>query len=666
MTNDFDRLFDVARLALATRNWAQAATAFERCVQIRPESAPAWGNLSIAYWRLEDTTRQLEAARRAVKADPRLPVAWLVLSEAWRAVGRSDEALRAAQRGLKLSPSEPMLLECAAKAHYGLGQRKKAIEAARRAIRYTPFFNSLMHGLIGDCFANLRKWDAALKEYQSVIENRSPTPGVIGEPPTVSAWRGKGGVYLLRGIATRNNDDLREAIGSFEQVLEWNARDVKSWGGIGVANRFLDRNEASLDAIDRAIRFGGKDYYLTLERGLTLSELGRDHEAAEELDAAAENAVDPAVRSTALTYRPLALYKVGRHDEAIAACDRAIGEGVENSVVWNTRAIVWLHRKEYDRTEKDLTRAHELAPDDPVVINNLGWLAIEREDYGKGDRLIDQGLSAWRTQAAPVAAKLWVAKYLSLFRQGRFGDINALAARARRELESSPELLKRVLRDMEEARLTNTLSLAVNRIEELETAIEAMRVETGLRPDVLRRRLAEFESLLNKPGVREEEIKQFLKSEASRPIFSLECVRFHTEHELGAEFQADFVLEFPERRYVMVEIENPNRRLYTGRGQPTADLAHARQQVEDWQQWVEENNAYAQNRLPGCVSPEGLVIIGRRGSLTPADRSRLTRSNINTRGRLTIRTYDDLLESASAVVANLEAAQSPPAAGQGP
>jgi tetratricopeptide (TPR) repeat protein len=665
MTNDFDRLFDIAQLALATRNWAQAAAGFERCVQLRPDSAPAWGNLSIAYWRLGDTTRQLEAARRAIKAGPRLPPAWLVLSEAWRAVGREDEALRAAQTGLKLSPSEPTLLESAATAQRRLGHPKKAIEAARRAIRYTPFFNSLMHALIGDCFRGLRQWAAALKQYQSVIENQSPTPGVVGEPPTVSAWRGKGVVYLLRGIATRNNGDLREAIGSFEQVLEWNARDVKSWGGIGVANRFLDRNEASLDAIDRAIRFGGKDDYLALQRGLTLSELGRDHEAVEELDAAAENAVDPAVRSEALTYRPLALGKLGRHDETIAACDRAISEGVENPVVWNTRAIVWLHRKEYDRAEKDLTRAHELAPDDPVVINNLGWLAIERGDYDKGDRLIDQALSAWRTQAGSVAANLWVAKYLSLFRQERFAELNALAARARRELESTPELLKRVLEEMEEARLTNTLSLAVNRIEELETAIEAMRAETGLRPELLRHRLAEFESLLNKPGVREEEIKQFLKSEASRPIFSLECVRFHTEHELGAEFQADFVLEYSGQRYVMVEIENPNRRLYTRRGQPTAELAHARQQVEDWQQWVEENNPYAQKRLPGCVSPEGQVIIGRRSSLTTEHQTRLARSNVNTRGRLMIRTYDDLLESARAVVANIEATQPPPTAGQG-
>lgn len=659
MTDDFDHLFDIAHLALVAKEWANAAAGFERCVQLRPDFASAWANLSIAYWRLGDATRQLEAARRAVKADPRLPAAWLVLSEAWGAVGRNDEALRAAQRGLKLAPSESMLLESAAKPQLALGHPKKAIEVARRAIRYTPFFNSLMHTLIGDCFADLRKWDAALREYESVIENKSPTPEVIGGPAAVLAWHGKGRVYLVRGVATRNNDDLREAIRSFEQVLEWNSRDVKSWGGIGVANRFLGHYDASLEAIDRAIQFGAKDAYLALQRGLTLSDLDRDAEALEELDFAADNSRDVHIHREVLTYRPLALYRLGRLDDTVAACDQAISDGVENSVVWNTRALVWFHRKEYDKAEKNLARAHELAPDDPVVISNLGWVAIEREDYEKGDRLIDQALSAWQTQAWPVAVQLWVAKYLSLFRQERLGEIEALVERARRELRSSPDVLKRLMEDMEKARLTNALSLAVGRIEELETAMQAVRAGTGVRPEVLRRRLDEFESLLDKPGVHEEEIKQFLKSEASRFIFGLECVRFHTEHELGAEFQADFVLQYSDARYVMVEIENPNRRLYTKRGQPTADLAHARQQVEDWQQWVEENNAYAQKQLPGCVLPEGLIVIGRRRSLTTTDQTRLTRSNINTRGRLTIRTYDDLLESARAVVANLEAAQPP-------
>ncbi len=665
MTDDFDQLFDIAHLALATRNWARAAASFEKCVQLRPDFAPAWANLSIAYWRLGDGKRQLNAAKRAIDADPRLPGAWLVLSEAWGAAARSDEALRAAQTGLKLSPSEPLLLESAAKAHYGLGRSKKAIDAARRAIRYTRHFNSLMHVLIGDCLANLGKWEAALKEYQNVIQNKSPTPGVVGEPAAVSAQRGKARVHLTRGLAIRSKDDLREAIRCFEQVLEWNPRDVKSWGGIGVASRFLGRYDASLEAIDRAIEFGAKDAYLALQRGLTLSDLDRNAEALEELDFAAANSQDVHIHRQVLTYRPLALYKLGRLDEAVAACDQAIGEEIENAIVWNTRAAVWLHRKEYNKAEKDLARAHELSPDDAVVINNLGWLAIEREDYEKGDRLIDQALSTWQIQAWPVAVDLWVAKYLSLFRQKRFGEINALAARARRELQSTPDLLKRVLEEMEKARLTNTLSLAVGRIEELETAMQAVHAETGLRPEVFRHRLDEFEGLLDKPGVHEEEIKQFLKSEASRFIFGLDTLRLHTEHELGAEFQADFVLEYPDARYVMVEIENPNRRLYTKQGQPAADLAHARQQVEDWQQWVEENNAYAQKRLPRCLSPEGLVIIGRRASLTAADQTRLARSNINTRGRFTIRTYDDLLESARAVVANLEAAQPPPTAVEG-
>lgn len=85
----------------------------------------------------------------------------------------------------------------------------------------------------------------------------------------------------------------------------------------------------------------------------------------------------------------------------------------------------------------------------------------------------------------------------------------------------------------------------------------------------------------------------------------------------------------------------------------SAQLTHGCQQVEDWQAWIEENNPYAQKKLPGCVSPEGLVVIGRRGTLSAVDAQRLARANVTTRGKLTIQTYDDLLDNARIVLTNL-------------
>ncbi len=60
-----DPQFEHALRALQATAWADAASLFERYVVANPESAAAWGNLSIAYRGLGETARQLAAARSA-------------------------------------------------------------------------------------------------------------------------------------------------------------------------------------------------------------------------------------------------------------------------------------------------------------------------------------------------------------------------------------------------------------------------------------------------------------------------------------------------------------------------------------------------------------------------------------------------------------------------
>jgi hypothetical protein len=50
-------------------------------------------------------------------------------------------------------------------------------------------------------------------------------------------------------------------------------------------------------------------------------------------------------------------------------------------------------------------------------------------------------------------------------------------------------------------------------------------------------------------------------------------------------------------------------------------------------------------KLPGIRHPEGLVVIGRRASLTPLMAQRLS-ENFSRRGHIKVVTYDDLLSQA--------------------
>ena len=210
-----------------------------------------------------------------------------------------------------------------------------------------------------------------------------------------------------------------------------------------------------------------------------------------------------------------------------------------------------------------------------------------------------------------------------------------------------------------EAGLVGSLHAAGDRIAQLEQELALRPSRTEPPSAVLDKRITELEALLDKKGVHEEEIKQFLKDERSRFMFGAQAVRTHTEHQLGSDFKCDFVLEYPERRYVLIEIENPKHLLFTKKGDKRKELVHACQQVEDWQQWLDENNSYAQTKLPGCVSPEGLVVIGRASGLTQSDERRLQRANITSRGLMKIMTYDGLLTEAKAVAESIRRMEVP-------
>ena len=113
---------------------------------------------------------------------------------------------------------------------------------------------------------------------------------------------------------------------------------------------------------------------------------------------------------------------------------------------------------------------------------------------------------------------------------------------------------------------------------------------------------------------------------------------------------------------MLIEIERPIHVLFTKKGDKRQPLVHACQQIEDWQRWLGEHNSYAQTKLPGCESPEGLVVIGRARDLTETDELRLQRANVALRGQVRIMTYDGLLTEAKAVADSIRRMEAPPQA----
>lgn len=194
-------------------------------------------------------------------------------------------------------------------------------------------------------------------------------------------------------------------------------------------------------------------------------------------------------------------------------------------------------------------------------------------------------------------------------------------------------------------------SAAVNDVLTFVSA-HLMQMRDAQPPDILnglRMVIKEFEDLLSRTS-REEDLQAFL---SKHPVLlSPTALNVFPKHPLGSEYITDFVIHQGDGEYILVEVEAASHKLFTGKGDPTAKLSHAQQQVENWRDWVQENVAYAQNNLPGINDPDCWIVMGRDSSLGKKGRKALRRKNKEL-PHITIMTFDDLLKAAGNHLRNL-------------
>jgi hypothetical protein len=125
------------------------------------------------------------------------------------------------------------------------------------------------------------------------------------------------------------------------------------------------------------------------------------------------------------------------------------------------------------------------------------------------------------------------------------------------------------------------------------------------------------------------------------------------KHKLGSDLITDFVIKTLTNNYILVEIEKPHDAIFNKNGNFSANFTHAYGQILDFIDWIESNIAYAQSKLPGIISPKGLLIIGRSKGLSQVEKKKLMRFNNNSKD-VEVLTYDDILSGAISLYNNIK------------
>ena len=267
---------------------------------------------------------------------------------------------------------------------------------------------------------------AVLNPVRERVEAGEP---IEGAPQT--AVEGAAGVLFEVAAALNQGgpDDVVRLYLALAETLAPNESDILYMLGTVAASN--DRPEQALAYFAR-INDQAPQYRLAeLQQGLVLADLDRPDEAREQLEALIAAAPDDR-----RGYLALSAILSGEKDFAAMAAilDKAVEQigpvpRREDWSIFYRRGIAYERLKEWDKAEPNFFSALELYPDQPQVLNYLGYSWIDQGiNLDKGLELIQQAVSQRPDDGYIVDSLGW-----AYYRLGRFDD-------AVRELERAIEL----------------------------------------------------------------------------------------------------------------------------------------------------------------------------------------------------------------------------------
>ena len=443
---------------LLKKDYAKARASFERALALRPTYMPAVGALA----RLDLREKKPEAAKKrfeaVLKKEPQNERALLGLAVLMRMTGAAPveiekilkqsiaanpsstsarialvnfylrardhkSALAAAQEASVALPNEPRIVGALGTAQLAAGQQRQAIGTLTRLAEMQPKSHE-PRLLLASAHLRAEQPDEAIKALRSALQLR---------PELMSAHRDIAGIYVKTGRA-------EQAIKEARTVQAENPKHPAGYALEGEVYVY-QKNWPAAEQVYRA----------ALKKFDTPALAARTHavmhqaKKAKEADALAEQwiAAHPkdAFMLNYLGERELA---AKRYENAMKRYQSAIERAPDNALLLNN--LAWVkHQLKQPGARDDAERAHELAPENVLIMDTLGAILVDSGELERGLELL--GTAAER---APQAHNIRLNFAKALVKAKR-------KEAARKELEALAKLDSRSPIQQEAAKLLGSL-----------------------------------------------------------------------------------------------------------------------------------------------------------------------------------------------------------------
>ncbi|MCS6812721.1 MAG: tetratricopeptide repeat protein [Cyanobacteria bacterium] len=417
--------FERADELLQFYRYHEAASAYMKVVQAKPDEVFAWFKLGIALENSERYDDAAESYGQVLQLQPDDYFAWLKHGKMLEILGLYEEALASYDCAVEYCPENYWAWRDRGKVLEALERYDDAVNSYNRAVYLKPEFELAVNDR-KRVLSLLKRDDTLyhLQHYDEVIASCDKT--LQDNPNDPLAW-------FMRGMALENLQRLEEAITSYDHVVAIQADDHLAWFKRGTVLEKLGQYEAAIASYDQVVHIRPDHYWAWYDQGRIFELIGRYDDALDAYDRAFQiNAnFQPAVEARkrslrrlrgdtssyaaessdslniALVRRPidsaamapvpvtgfseqmqdswlmrgLALEQAKRYSEALAIYDRQIQTQPGHPEAWSRRASVLFHLGSYEEAVQAYAKAIQLNPYNAELWYRLGGLTARLKRY---------------------------------------------------------------------------------------------------------------------------------------------------------------------------------------------------------------------------------------------------------------------------------------------
>src|SRR5579883_1648850 len=226
--------FEVGYTADEAGRHAEAVTADQEALRLKPDDALAWLNLGFAYGHLGQYDKMVSAEQEAIRLKPDEELAWFDLGVAYGHLRQYDNEVSAEQEAIRLKPDDADAWTGLGFAYDHLGQYDKAVNAEQEALRLKPD-EALAWRNLGVAYAGLGQHDKAVRAEQEAIRLK---------PDDAAAWFDLGFAYDLLGQHDK-------AVRAEQEAIRLKPDDEAAWFDLGLAYHALGQQSEVLKVYEK-------------------------------------------------------------------------------------------------------------------------------------------------------------------------------------------------------------------------------------------------------------------------------------------------------------------------------------------------------------------------------------------------------------------------------